>query len=372
MSEYQYYEFQTIDRPLSAEQQAALRRLSSRVDLTSTRAAFNYSYGSFRGEPLDVLEKHFDALLYIANWGSKQLAFRFPQALIATAQLQPYLYENEYKEALISLEVSGQYAILNMEFHEEGGYGWIEDQGLLGPLIPLREDILRGDLRALYLAWLRAAELNANDAAVEPPPPPGLGALNSALQALAEFFTIDEDLLAAAAVTSPAIEVAAESFDLWVTLLPVAERNEFLVRLARGEAHVGAELRRRLRDVGNATRSAAPAAGPRRSFADLQAAAEGQRQIRMQRQQQEAERARLAALEALARREPTIWAEIPKLLAQRTASGYEQAVQRLVELRDLAVHRGQQEQFTAQMNAVVGPYAISAALQRRLKEKRLL
>jgi len=69
MSEYQYYEFQTIDRPLSAEQQAVMRKLSSRVDLSATRAAFNYSYSDFRGEPLKVLEQHFDALLYIANWG---------------------------------------------------------------------------------------------------------------------------------------------------------------------------------------------------------------------------------------------------------------------------------------------------------------
>ncbi len=65
MSEYQYYEFQTIDRPLDREQQAAMRRLSSRVELTATCAAFNYSYGDFRGEPLEVLNQHFDALLYI-------------------------------------------------------------------------------------------------------------------------------------------------------------------------------------------------------------------------------------------------------------------------------------------------------------------
>lgn len=34
MSEYQYYEFRTIDRPLTDEEQAAMRQLSSRVVLT--------------------------------------------------------------------------------------------------------------------------------------------------------------------------------------------------------------------------------------------------------------------------------------------------------------------------------------------------
>jgi hypothetical protein len=32
MSEYQYYEFQAIDRPLTAEEQQAVSKLSSRVE----------------------------------------------------------------------------------------------------------------------------------------------------------------------------------------------------------------------------------------------------------------------------------------------------------------------------------------------------
>ncbi len=42
MSEYQYYEFQAIDRPLTEEQQAYMRSLSSRVELTPTQAVFTY------------------------------------------------------------------------------------------------------------------------------------------------------------------------------------------------------------------------------------------------------------------------------------------------------------------------------------------
>src|SRR3712207_5852362 len=92
MSEYQYYEFQAIDRPLTEEQQAYMRSLSSRVELTPTRAVFTYSYGDFRGNPLAVLEAHFDALLYLANWGSKRLAFRFPRAAIDLQPLMPYYF----------------------------------------------------------------------------------------------------------------------------------------------------------------------------------------------------------------------------------------------------------------------------------------
>lgn len=36
MSEYQYYEFQAIDRPLREADQAALRALSTRARITAT------------------------------------------------------------------------------------------------------------------------------------------------------------------------------------------------------------------------------------------------------------------------------------------------------------------------------------------------
>ena len=37
MSEYQYYEFVALDRPLTRAEQAELRELSTRATITSTR-----------------------------------------------------------------------------------------------------------------------------------------------------------------------------------------------------------------------------------------------------------------------------------------------------------------------------------------------
>ena len=62
MSEYQYYEFQTIDRPLTSKEQAEIRELSSRVKMTPTQAIFLYNYGSFHNKPEEVLTKYFDAI----------------------------------------------------------------------------------------------------------------------------------------------------------------------------------------------------------------------------------------------------------------------------------------------------------------------
>ena len=64
-------------------------------------------------------------------------------------------------------------------------------------LVGLREDILNQDYRVLYLAWLKAIELEgefAGDAEPEPPVPPGLHKLSPALRAFVDLFEIDEHL----------------------------------------------------------------------------------------------------------------------------------------------------------------------------------
>lgn len=48
MSEYQYYEFQAIDRPLTERQIRELRRYSTRASITSTRFVNHYEWGDFK------------------------------------------------------------------------------------------------------------------------------------------------------------------------------------------------------------------------------------------------------------------------------------------------------------------------------------
>jgi hypothetical protein len=314
------------------------------------------------------------------------LTFRFPKGAIDEATLQPYYYGVEE----IELRKAGDYLLLNIAFNDEGG-DWIGEEGHLTPLAPLRDDLLRGDLRALYLAWLASASrwagsrghndieeddeedeehAGAQDDLIEPPVTAGLGQLSAPLQALADFFLVDQDLIAAAAKGSPARTATREPIEYWVALLPEAERTALLIRAAHGEP-IGAELLRRLRQVSGTASSATTTNAPRRTFAELQVAAKRQQQQRAERERQATERARLAKLEALAKREAQIWARIPALLAKRTASGYDEGVALLADLRDLAVHRGQRAAFDTRLAKVTAPYVGSVALQRRLKEKRL-
>jgi hypothetical protein len=72
VSEYQYYEFLALDKPLTDKQRAELRKLSSRAEITATRFVNEYHYGDFRGSPEKLMERYFDAFLYLANWGTRR------------------------------------------------------------------------------------------------------------------------------------------------------------------------------------------------------------------------------------------------------------------------------------------------------------
>jgi hypothetical protein len=51
MSEYQYYEFQALDRPLTQKQISELRACSSRVRITPSSFINEYNWGDFKGNP---------------------------------------------------------------------------------------------------------------------------------------------------------------------------------------------------------------------------------------------------------------------------------------------------------------------------------
>jgi hypothetical protein len=71
MSEYQYYEFQAIDRRLTDLEMAELRAHSTRARITPTSFVNDYSWGSFKGDEDAWMEKYFDAFLHLANWGTQ-------------------------------------------------------------------------------------------------------------------------------------------------------------------------------------------------------------------------------------------------------------------------------------------------------------
>ena len=69
MSEYQYYEFTAVDKPLNEKEMQSLRNISSRAQITPTSFVNEYHWGDFKGNPLKLVKKHFDAFLKKENAG---------------------------------------------------------------------------------------------------------------------------------------------------------------------------------------------------------------------------------------------------------------------------------------------------------------
>ncbi|MGO4753426.1 hypothetical protein AB4212_33280, partial [Streptomyces sp. 2MCAF27] len=90
MSEYQYFEFQALERPLSREEQEQLRELSTRARITATSFTNTYHWGNFRGDPRHMVERYFDAHLYVTNWGTHRLMLRLPKQSLPLRTVQPY------------------------------------------------------------------------------------------------------------------------------------------------------------------------------------------------------------------------------------------------------------------------------------------
>lgn len=379
MSEYQYYEFQAVDRPLTEQEMRELRACSSRATITATRFVNHYEWGNFKGDPSAWMEKYFDMFLYLANWGTHELMIRLPRKLLDLKTAQLYC-----RGQAASARLKGDFVILELSSEEEGG-DWDDDgSGWLSSLIPLRADLAAGDHRALYLAWLLSAQGREMDEdATEPPVPAGLGELTASLQAFADFLRIDPDLLHVAAARSAALGAAysGTGIEQWIAALPEATKTDWLVRLAGGqEPHLRAEMLRRFRTT-RPQREPGQGETPR-TVRDLRDAAENRAEKRRReetkraaaeeaRRKQKAAEERDRYLDNLAKRELMIWEQVDLLISTKQPSRYDEAVKLLCELRDLALRDGRVPEVEARLLRLCEEHARKPSLLERLRRAGL-
>ena len=371
MSEYQYYEWQTVDRPLTAREQSEVDGLSSHMDtVTSTQAIVTYSWGDFKHDPKQVLLKYFDAFLYDSNFGVRELMFRLPRELVEADLIEPYLSED-----WITLEEHGKYAVLHIEIHDEADYfEWIESDGILGQLTPLREQLLQGDTRLLYLAWLKMISMHDREEwedEPEPPVPAGLQKLNSSLQALAEFFEIDPPLISAAAQGSKSAGAVPEpDFESALKGLTREESDALLLKIAHGEPGAVVALKKRLTILSG---GGAPAHSlSTRTVGEVLKQAQRIKVDMKRRERAEAERKRIERLEKLALEEETAWKNVENLLSQKRGSSYEEATKLLVELRDMSEYKRRGGKFEKSFRDLCKKYGKSTSLMDRFRRAKLI
>ena len=377
MSEYQYYEFQAIDRPLTEREMQALRACSSRATITPTRFVNEYHWGSFKGNASQWMEKYFDAFVYVANWRTREFMLRLPRRVLPIETAKRYL-RDEWR----CVRAKGEHVIVSLlvEAEDSDWDGADDGSGWLASLVPIRTDIAAGDLRALYLAWLHSVQSETLPAdEFEPPVPAGLADLNGPLQALVDFLGIDEDLVAAAAAGSSAAKERGPDVRRSIEEMPEAEKTALLVRIASGaEPLPRAELLRRCRAAEDGT----PAAAKPRRVADLLKAAEAHRSDRRRRESERAARergrrereaaaARQRHLDDLATTEPAAWRRVDVFIATKQPGMYDQAVSLLVDLRDVAARSSRTDDFDSQIRRLQAQHARKVSFIDRLRKAGL-
>jgi hypothetical protein len=371
MSEYQRYEFMTSDRPLTRVQLDAVDALSSHIEASSTHALIEYHWGDFKHDPIDVLHKFFDGFLYWANWGAPELAFRFPHGILPVDLIDGYDLDD-----FVTFTQYPDYDILDIHFGEmEGPDEWIEYD--LGSLIAIRDELMEGDLRALYIVWLASQcmregyDEEEDEEISVPPVPPAFGTLTAAQQALAELLQVPQELLVATARHSNAtVSSTGDDIAAWVKLLPADRHNDYLVRLARNEPGLSRRLVKELRELGQDKTTATPSAGEHVTYAMLLAESKAIK-AQLEREKREQERvARQRHLQDIRDHQDEYWHQVDLAVMRSSGAGYDEAVRLLIELREVADQFKETQEFQERFRAWVRPHLRRPALVKRLRDRK--
>lgn len=374
MSEYQYYEFAAIDQPLTRKEMAELRAVSTRATITPTSFTNHYEWGDLKADPRDWMRRYFDAFVYLANWGTCWLALRLPQTAFSKAQLDPFC-----NGSTLSIESSGTHWILEWQLEESENYerfGMDDGESWMSRLVALRDELLRGDLRPLYLGWLASASCEG-DEIFEPEVPPGLAELSPAQEALVEFLEIDWDWLAVGcageAKSSDQLDAATPPINEWLKTWSVDAMRDVLAQIAEDKAlqadrqvksHYAAWLKAQRPSSTNAPRRSM---GELRKLVGLATAARMEREAKAQVELAAASRRRRESELSRLMDEPELFWESADAEAQRgIASSYQRALQILVDLAEGYALFASREEFDRELRRFLAQHGHRTALMRRL------
>jgi hypothetical protein len=219
----------------------------------------------------------------------------------------------------------------------------------------------------------------------EPDMPEGLAELSASLVSFSDFLRIDRDLLHAAAQTSPPIHMTRpnqEEVLAWLRTLPAGEKDSLLLRfILNEEAHLGAgTLTRFFKEKQSDSSSALKS--QKRTIKDLISASDKCREARRRAEAEKAaeEKVRRDAdvaalrerrLQALAGREAETWKQVDQLIAARQPDRYDEAVSLLIDLRDIATHKGKAGEFLMQIGRLREHHGKKPSFLAKLKKAGL-
>jgi hypothetical protein len=337
MSEFQYIGFRAAEKPVSDKNLEYMRQQSSRAEITPWTFDNEYHYGDFHGDVLDMLRRGYDIHLHYANFGIRKLLIRLPHNLPDTPGASPY-FARDGLEFLKDKE--GQGGILSISpSHEPGDQDELWNASEIPDrLVPLRAEILEGDLRPLYLAHLAMMSDAEHDPeeTTEGPVPAGLGNPTAAQRALAELFGLSDALIAAAAEGNPEPPVQGEPGKLyagWLQSLPQATKDAWLLDwLADAHSSARSDMLAEFRKT--RPMAAWPTVQRDRTIAELETAAEDIHQKAVRKATEKAAQQRAKRLAGMAADPAATLRETERLVKRRSRDSYVAIATLLEELRE--------------------------------------
>ena len=377
MSEYQYYEFLAVDRPLTSEEMSELRKLSTRADITPVSFVNEYHWGDFKGDPNDLMHMFFDLHVYLSNWMTAIFMVRLPFEC-----LSPETAEAMAANEVLYFESSSDYWVITWRLEEGEDYDRLDmggGEGWMSRLAPVREELLRGDIRSLYVGWLSAVTWGlVDDDELEPLPVKGLGNLTEAQKDLAGFLEVDPDLMEGAGIGSPPYEednFPPEEMDNWLDGLPDQEVKGFLRQLLFGQGQRAERAMRRRFLEWRRGLETGDETMPRRSVKELKKNRDEAEKRRIKKEKErkarlEAKRRkeREAYLTLLAKDFEKVWTELQQTVPQGTASAYDRAKTKLVDLAEAYALFADIKDFKQRLEQFMLEYKRRRALIQRLEK----
>lgn len=348
MSEFQIVKFRAVDRPLTDKQMELMDRQSSRAEFTRWEFQVEYHYSSFGGNVDQMLRNGYDIFLTYSNYGCREIRMRLPGGLPFSKSVWSKYISAE--GLTWTADKSGKSGILALAPYLEEAYDpvWKFDE-YLDSTAKLREMLIAGDLRALYVLWLCTTRCSSDDdeSTMEPPVPHGLRAVPDEAADLLAFFEVDPLLVDAAGLGIPTFSAQrsqSDSVNAWLMTLTELRRNDIIQRLlSEDPVALKAEM---LSEVRNSQLAVTwPVEPPSRTVAQLLKSCELLRHKEDEKQKKQADaKAKREAAKAEKQHQarmvemksaPDTWLrKVSTLVEERGTDNYREAASILADLRD--------------------------------------
>ena len=355
MSEFQYYEFYSVDRELTKKERQEVDELSSRFSPSSRRAVFTYSYSSFRHDEEKVLLSYFDFFLYLSNWGSTRIMYKFPKGLVDYNSIKKYkcFHNGDYWNE-IKVYKKSSYIIVDISLSDEEGY-WVDEENydLSSNLIELRQDILEGDYRSLFLLWLHilslkyaSEEVDLDEEISEDFIPNGLQDLEERLEDVIDLFAINRNWVSSLSSYSGKMNSSVTNYAKLVKQLPKEVKDDYLLKLLEGSPNLGLKLKKELLSSKGSVKKKKDKSSDRSiKLSEIVRLVEDSKAKQLEEEEEAIKKEQLLKIQQTALKEEVLKEELYSRIDKSTSSSYDRALEILLDMQALYIHRGEADEF---------------------------